>query len=562
MLAIMLTALVPAGNAALAADAAAPSKIEAVTVFPSGAEVTRTLKVKLSAGEHTLLVSDITGEAIPASIRIEAQATDKLEIGSVDARHINLSSTDPAVAQSARKRIEDQMQGLRDARAAQDDAIKAAEGQQAFLDNLEKLPEAQNTGNAAVPPGHWREMFGVIGTSRAEALKTIADARLKQRDIDRSLGDLQKELDAAGGKSESRTEVRIFVSAAAPLEASLNLRYGVRTASWNPFYDARLTTGENGAASTLALTRRASIQQKTGEDWDEVALSLSATRPGANTAAPELRMLGVEYDTTALPAGRTATAEERPEAAKAGDILSGMQYKVREKSAQANIAAFQAVYNIPGRTTIKTTNEAKRLHLGAETVEPRLFVRSVPRLDDTAYLYARITAPKTSSPILAGQVSLFRDGVFAGLGKFPQLSPGEEHELGFGADDRVKVKRVVLEQKSGETGTFTTSFVDERRYAIVVKNLHSRPVQLQVIDRAPVATHRDIKVDFTMDKGPQPSVKDVNDRRGTYLWEMQAAPDEEKQIVFSYRVTAPAGKRLLYREPSEAELQSNQLMTR
>ncbi len=195
-------------------------------------------------------------------------------------------------------------------------------------------------------------------------------------------------------------------------------------------------------------------------------------------------------------------------------------------------------------------------------VEPQLLVRTVPRLDSTAYLYARLIAPKNSTPILAGHVSLFRDGVFAGMGKFPQLSPGEDDELGFGADDRVKVKRVVLEQKSGETGTFTTSFLDERRYAIVVKNLHTRPVQLQVVDRAPVATQRDIKVDFSMDKGPQPTETDVNGKRGTYMWQMQAAPDEEKQIVFSYRVTAPATKRLLYREPTDGELQGNAQMTR
>ena len=183
-LAILLALSAPAGSAALAADTPAPTKIEAVTVFPSGAEVTRTLKVKLGAGEHTLLVDGIAGEAILSSFRIEVPAGDKLEIGSVDARHINLSSTDPAVAQTARKRVEDQMQGLRDAREVQDAAIKAAEGQEAFLDNLAKLPQAQNTGNAAVPPGQWRELFGVIGSSRTEALKAIQDAKLKQRDID------------------------------------------------------------------------------------------------------------------------------------------------------------------------------------------------------------------------------------------------------------------------------------------------------------------------------------------------------------------------------------------
>jgi uncharacterized protein (TIGR02231 family) len=558
--ALMLAVLAPAGSGvALAADIPVQSKIEAVTVFPAGAEVTRTLGVKLEAGEHTLLVDGLTGETILSSIRIEVPAGVHLETGSVDAKHISLSSTDPAVAQTARKHLEDKMRDLRDARAAQDDAIKAAEGQQAFLDNLSKLPETQNTGNGAVPPGQWRELFGVIGTSRAEALKTIADAKLKQRELDRSIEDLQKELDAAAANNEKRTQIRIFVSAAAPVDTTLALRYGVKTASWIPFYDARLATGEQGAASSLTIARRATIQQKTGEDWDNVALSLSATRPGDSTSAPELRMLSVEYENAPAQASTRAPAGERSEAP---EYSKGMQWQVKDKSAQANVTAFQAVYNIPGRITVKSVSESKRLHIAAETVEPKLIVRTVPRLDSTAYLYTRLTVPKTSAPVLAGQVALFRDGVFAGTGKFPQLAPGEEYELGFGADDRVKVKRVVLEQKSGEVGTFSTSFLDERRYAIAVKNLHTRPVQLQVIDRSPVSAQSDIKVEFAVDKGPQPAEKDLNGRRGTYLWQMEAAADEEKQIVFSYRVTAPAGKRLLYREPSEAELSLNPSMLR
>ena len=73
-LAILLALSAPAGSVALAADTPAQSKIEAVTVFPSGAEVTRTLKVKLGAGEQTLLVDGITGEAILSSVRIEVPA--------------------------------------------------------------------------------------------------------------------------------------------------------------------------------------------------------------------------------------------------------------------------------------------------------------------------------------------------------------------------------------------------------------------------------------------------------------------------------------------------------
>lgn len=53
-----------------------------------------------------------------------------------------------------------------------------------------------------------------------------------------------------------------------------------------------------------------------------------------------------------------------------------------------------------------------------------------------------------------------------------------------------------------------------------------------------------------MDKGPQPSARDVNGRRGVMLWAMKTAADEEKQIAFGYRITSPADKPIGYREPS------------
>jgi hypothetical protein len=55
---IGLLALILATTAftpAFAAEITANSKIDAVTVFPQGAEVTRIAEAKLEAGEHTLI---------------------------------------------------------------------------------------------------------------------------------------------------------------------------------------------------------------------------------------------------------------------------------------------------------------------------------------------------------------------------------------------------------------------------------------------------------------------------------------------------------------------------
>ena len=193
--------------------------------------------------------------------------------------------------------------------------------------------------------------------------------------------------------------------------------------------------------------------------------------------------------------------------------------------------------------------------IGQDELEPQLLVRTVPRFDQTAYLYTRLVLPKTMAPILAGQVALFRDGVFAGNGRLPQKAPGETHELGFGADDLVKVKRIVLEDKKGESGVFTTSRVEARNFQISVKNLRGQPLQVTVLDRVPVSMQDDIKVEPSF--SPQPSRRDVEDRRGTVAWDFQAAPDEEKLIAFGYRVTAPVAKPYIFRELTQEQITSN-----
>ena len=50
-------------------------------------------------------------------------------------------------------------------------------------------------------------------------------------------------------------------------------------------------------------------------------------------------------------------------------------------------------------------------------------MRAVPRIDERAFLYAKLTVPR-ATPWLPGQVALFRDGTFVGNGRVPQLGAG------------------------------------------------------------------------------------------------------------------------------------------
>ncbi len=555
--ALVAAAFVILAVPAMAAEVKGTSAISGVTVFPSGAEVTRTTRVRIAEGDHVVLLTDLPAQAVPGSIRVEGKSSGRLEIGSVDTRRLAVPRTDPVAAASERRTLELEIEKLKDNRAVAQAASQAAETQKLFISKLielpTRLPSGPTQGSVQLPD--WNQLYATIGEKTLEAHKVVLETSVKLRDLDRQIADLEKKLVALAPAQEERTEVKVFVTAAAALDAELSIRYQVASASWTPLYDARLTTAARNEAPRLTLVRRASIQQRSGEDWTDVALSLSTTRPGSGTAAPELFAMLVDFESEAPPrpvASGAAVRSIRPMAQedraeeqqrKATDQLGGALAKAEERQASVETAPFQAIFGVPGTVTVLTTGEMKRVQIDEAQLEPALTARVVPRVDTRVFLYAKVTLPKTT-PYLPGPVSLFRDSTFVGSGRLPQLAPGEEHELGFGSDDSIRVRHAVLDEKRGESGIITSSKTDQRNYRIAVKNHHPRAMTVAVLDQIPVSQNQDIKVELIA-KAP-PTRKDPDDKRGVMAWDLKLEPNEEKQIEFGYRVSWPADKRVRY----------------
>lgn len=550
-------------SGALADTITGSSVIDVVTVFPSGAEVTRVAKeLKLEPGEHTIVFNDLPASAVPGSIRVEGKATAKLEISSVDSRRLFVSRTDSEVAETERRRLENEIERLRDDRSALEAQIQGAETQKTLINNLAQLPTRPAPSSGSERGEDWPQIMSLIASASRDAQRGLIEAQIKIRDTDRQIQDAEGKLASLAPAKEERTEVQVFVAAAAPLDAVLTLRYQVPSASWQPGYDARLTTGAKTLAPKLELTRRAEITQRTGEPWEQVTITLSTTRPTAGAAAPELFPMTVDFEPELKPrplpapapmAGRSmdsmqedmVAAAEAPEAAMPRKMARSLvKEQVVENTAEVVAAPFKALYNVPGRLSVPNTGEAKRVQLVSEAIEPALTVRTVPREDAKAYLYAKLALPKASAPVLPGQVSLFRDGTFVGAGRLPVLSPGEEHELGFGIDDLVRVKHAIAEEKRGETGLISTSRTDSRNYRISIKNLHERGIGVTVFDQIPVSKNQDIRVELTGRTAP--SRQNVDDKRGVLAWDSKLEPDQEQIIEFGYKVTWPSAKAVVY----------------
>ena len=80
----------------LAEEITASTRIDAVTVFPSGAEITRTTRINVLKGEHTLILKDLPADVDPQSIRVSGNAGGSLEIRSIDS-NLSYLTTENAI---------------------------------------------------------------------------------------------------------------------------------------------------------------------------------------------------------------------------------------------------------------------------------------------------------------------------------------------------------------------------------------------------------------------------------------------------------------------------------
>jgi uncharacterized protein (TIGR02231 family) len=534
---VVLTAL--AAIPAQAANVEAASSVDAVTVYPDGASVTRVIAVDLAAGDNTVVVNDFPLGLDTSSLRVEGEADAKLTIGAIDAKAPRAAP--PVVIPDLDKRIE----ALKDQRDDLQGAIDAANARRKFAEHFaEAAPAGIGDKGEARPLSEWREAFTAVSEEVAAADTAVREAERKQRDIDREISRLQSDRTI---KPPSKLQVRLDLAAAAATTAKLRVTYNVRNARWAPLYDARLDTGAKDRKPALELVRRAEITQTTGEDWSNVALSVSTVRTARGGNAPELNSLIVQYpQAVARAAAAVAPASAPTEPgrlfrSRVADVSASQPQQAEEREAVADVGGFQVVFKVQGRVSVGTSEGAKSLRISTAAISPDLMVRAVPVLDPTAFLEASFHE-NDDAPLLPGRVAIYRDDVFVGRGQMKPASKGEIVRLGFGADDKVKIERTVLGRNEGSAGLLvTTSKTDERSFKTTVRNGHDFPVKVAIDDQLPVSETEDIQVDMLPSTTP-PTTTNLRDKRGVLQWAFEAKPGEVKDITLAWRVRWPKDK--------------------
>lgn len=535
---------------ALASDIPADSKIKSAIVYSDRATVTRQAVIDIPAGSHTLVFSNLPTTLFPDSLRAEGSATATVKFGAVAYKQAAAVQLPSAQAEELTLKLET----LQDQKKALDEEKAALAAKKAFLTNLGTqggLRANENIAEINLKPEQWSAAAQAIYTGLTEVSAADIQNDMKARELSKQIFKTQSDLNALNTTQYSAYNVTVPFESDNATQLTLDLSYQVPNASWRPTYDARLNT-ESGK---LDLIQYGSVSQGTGEDWDGIKLSLSTAQPQRGTSLPDLTPFWLDinaYQTFGAVGGAAMDKMVMSNSASAVPAAAPMLREAMESdqraeparkqasfvAAQIETGGFMTEYKIPGPATVAADGTETKLMVGAFNTESIIQVHIKPQLSTDAFLVSKARL-KGESPVLPGQVSLFRDGAYVGQSSIPLLRPDEEHPLFFGVDDQVSVKRKVLKDEKSEAGMIVRDNTLERSFITEIQNLHSKPVQVVVKETVPVGRNEKISADIVKDLTTAGYESDSANIKGLLRWEFPLEPKAKKDVKLGWKVSWP-----------------------
>jgi hypothetical protein len=326
-----------AALAAAVVPAPLAGTIDSVTVYRGQAMVTRRVDVPAGQGPRELVVSGLPDRVVVGSIYAEPVG-ELLAVRSVTYRVRPVSQD---VRDEVRK-LDADIVGTQDAATANARMSQLLGERKTFIQQLEQF---------SAPTATAELKHGVLNAETLKALtlflidqrQQIAAAELKlaieQREIGERATLLQRQRnELTGGSARSLREAVVFVDAP-PAGGQVRLRYLVDGATWSPSYNVR--AGEDRKA--IAVEYNAAVEQMSGEDWSNVAMTLSTATPSLVAAAPRLDPLAISL----APIGEEEQAVLSKEyQAKRKDLL---ERRRGAESARSNKASMRQMQQLDGR---------------------------------------------------------------------------------------------------------------------------------------------------------------------------------------------------------------------
>ena len=522
------------------ADVMVSSKIEEVTLFSNQAQVERTAQASVKSGINKIQL-DVDAYNIDSD-SVSAKVYGEGEIYSVQLRQVPLKEA----PQENIKRLEDKLQSLNDQKKALSYAVSTLKKKEKFINSLldfAKVEIPKELKTSFPKPDDLEKTLSFLDTNLNQINKSTQDLAIKIRELDKEIKVTQQEL--AGLRKPTKkykNAIEILFDSKKDQTVKVEASYLVYNAYWQPFYKVNVPL----SLSDVDLTMFSKISQKTGEDWENIALNISNVVPLRGVALPQIgswhlepphfekerRVQMMDYDV----AMKSAALEE----AESYGVGYGAPAPEPATFAQATKAELPLSfeYKLPQTLDIQSQDKETILPLFSKTLKGDFFHYVVPKVNTLTFLVCEATADKE---LLAGYLNVYFGGRFIGKTYLPEKKAGDDFNLSLGADREVKVKREKIKDKIRETffGKIERqTVIRDMEYKITVENLKSKAITIKVLDSIPVSkTDKVVVKDVRI--SPNPKEQNYQDKEGVNLWEFDITPRGKKEITIEFTITYP-----------------------
>ncbi len=517
---------------ATADDFTVEAPIAGVVIYrDGGAQITRSGRISLPAGRHRIIIPELSDDVDDENRPVLALDSSAARVTGIklESVYTDTPASDPQRAILDRITIAEKGQrGLQN-------RLEAKRMQLQFLRGLKGTPDGGT--NASLSVDDWNTAIAFVGEQAASLLADIQSLEEDYKKAGQTIAALRRELAATGPGRQDMQTAFVSVEGEALNNIAFTFSYFMEDARWELDISAALDTN----AKMLDIAVAAKVSQETGEDWDNVALTLSTTRPsgflGNVQQAPVILNLQdpknlARIEMMAPPARRTTFADSGLE-----EII------VSSAKIRTNNTAFDRSYVLAAPASISATGDEEYVTLTTADTPAKLVVRALPSAMKEAFLFADVTLDNFDR-LTDVDVTLTRDGHYVGTGRWPDLSSNTPLKLPYGQDTGIDIDVIDLPPEDGDTGLFGSKRVEQARKLIKVANNHTAARTVEIFDRTPVSGHEDIRV-RTLRGATNPTEKDMGGKQGLIMWRKTLAAGETWDITHAYSITYPDDKRLV-----------------
>ncbi len=275
------------------------SKVTAVTIFRNRALVTREARLDMPRGRHELTLSGLPADLLDESVRVSGKGQAKAKI-----LDVKIATQYTATIQDQEVRIlQQKIDSLRQEDQKAADQIAILETQKSFVESL-KVQSAGDISQKMMinkpPIQDWQSLLSFFNTNLSQLYAGLRQEKPRRSAVENEIKAVERQISQIrSGQPRSFKEIRVALSSEEAGDSRIEASYFVNAASWYPMYDARVMP----ETRKLELTCYAMIQQVTGEDWNDVKLTLSTAQPLTTSALPELAPRYVEVEQPTFAAG-------------------------------------------------------------------------------------------------------------------------------------------------------------------------------------------------------------------------------------------------------------------